>query len=85
VVEAMACGTPVIAFDRGSMSEIISDGTTGFVVTDVTAASEAVERVAGLDRQAVRAEAVRRFDSSRMVDEYVTAYTRAVTESATRG
>jgi glycosyltransferase involved in cell wall biosynthesis len=84
VVEAMACGTPVIAFDRGSMSEIISDGTTGFVVTDVTAAAEAVERVAALDRQAVRAEAIRRFDSSRMVDEYVIAYAQAMTESTAR-
>jgi glycosyltransferase involved in cell wall biosynthesis len=78
VVEAMACGTPVIAFNRGSMSEIVSDGTTGFVVPDVTAACEAVGRLGGLDRQAVRSEAVRRFDSSRMVDEYVDAYTRAL-------
>ena len=51
VVEAMACGTPVIAFDRGSMSEIIREGLTGFVVTDVKAASEAVRRVGELDRQ----------------------------------
>jgi glycosyltransferase involved in cell wall biosynthesis len=83
VVEAMACGTPVIAYDRGSMSEIISDGITGFVVADVAAASEAVGRVGELDRQAVRAEAVRRFDSSRMVDEYVDAYTRATAERVT--
>ena len=54
VVEAMACGTPVIAFDRGSMSEIIREGTTGFVVTDVKAASEAVRRVGELDREAVQ-------------------------------
>jgi glycosyltransferase involved in cell wall biosynthesis len=80
VVEAMACGTPVIAFDRGSMSELISDGTTGFVVADVAAACEAVGRVSALDRQAVRTEAVRRFDSSRMVDEYVEAYTRALSD-----
>jgi glycosyltransferase involved in cell wall biosynthesis len=78
VVEAMACGTPVIAFDRGSMSEIINDGTSGFVVADVAAACEAVDRVGGLDRQVVRTEAVRRFDSSRMVDEYVDAYGRAI-------
>jgi glycosyltransferase involved in cell wall biosynthesis len=84
VVEAMACGTPVIAFDRGSMSEIISDGTTGFVVADVAGACDAVERVGALDRQVVRTEAVRRFDSSRMVDEYITAYERATAGSATR-
>ena len=81
----MACGTPVIAFDRGSMSEIVSDGTTGFVVADVATASKAVERVAGLDRQAVRAEAIRRFDSSRMVDEYVAAYARVMVESTIPG
>ncbi len=45
VVEAMACGTPVIAFDRGSMSEIIIDGTTGFLVADVASAAEAIRRV----------------------------------------
>ena len=85
VVEAMACGTPVIAFDRGSMSEIVREGSTGFVVTDVKAASEAVRRVGELDREAVRAEAVRRFDSNRMVEEYVVAYGRALAESDTRG
>ena len=85
VVEAMACGTPVIAFDRGSMSEIVREGSTGFVVTDVKSASEAVRRVGELDREAVRAEAVRRFDSSRMVEEYVVAYGRALAESDTRG
>ena len=85
VVEAMACGTPVIAFDRGSMSEIIREGCTGFVVTDVKAASEAVRRVGELDREAVRTDTVRRFDSNRMVDEYVVAYRRALVESDSRG
>ena len=84
VVEAMACGTPVIAFDRGSMSEIIGDGTTGFLVADVAAASEAVGRVGELDRETVRTEAARRFDSGRMVDEYVAAYTLAITAAKTR-
>ena len=85
VVEAMACGTPVIAFDRGSMSEIIREGSTGFVVTDVKAAAEAARRVGELDREAVRADTVRRFDSNRMVDEYVVAYRRALVESDSRG
>jgi glycosyltransferase involved in cell wall biosynthesis len=84
VVEAMACGTPVIAFDRGSMSEIIREESTGFVVTDVKAAAEAARRVGELDREAVRADTVRRFDSNRMVDEYIVAYQRALVESDSR-
>ena len=78
VVEAMACGTPVIAFDRGSMSEIIRPGVTGSVVADVAAAARAVSDVARLDRQLVRESAVERFSSDRMVDEYVAVYRYAV-------
>ncbi len=74
VVEAMACGTPVIAFDRGSMSEIITDGTTGSIVADMTSAVEAIGSVGQLDRRAIRAVAVQRFNSDRMVDEYVAVY-----------
>ena len=84
VVEAMACGTPVIAYDRGSMPEIISDGTTGSVVADVTSAANAIRSVGQLDREAVRAAAVRRFSSDRMVDDYVTAYGRVLAESEQR-
>ena len=75
VVEAMACGTPVIAFDRGSMSEIIVEGSTGSVVTDVESAAKAVTEIGRFDRSTVRALAVQRFSSDRMVDEYVGAYT----------
>jgi glycosyltransferase involved in cell wall biosynthesis len=76
VVEAMACGTPVVAYDRGSMSELIDDGTTGFVVSgqDQAAAAKAVERAAALDRPAIRAVASRRFDRAPMVDRYVEVY-----------
>ena len=80
VVEAMACGTPVIAFDRGSMSEIITHGTTGSVVTDVASAADAIRRVGQLDRRTVRNVAVRRFSADRMVDEYVTVYRRVIGE-----
>jgi glycosyltransferase involved in cell wall biosynthesis len=74
VAEAMACGTPVIAFERGSMAELIEDGTTGFLVADVAAAVAAVERAADLDRVAIRARAVEEFGVERMVDQYVGAY-----------
>ena len=84
VVEAMACGTPVIAFDRGSMSEIIDEGSTGSVVTDVGSAADAVVKIGRFDRPTVRALAVRRFSSDRMVDEYVDVYTQAITGSHQR-
>ncbi len=84
VVEATACGTPVIAFDRGSMSEIIVEGSTGSVVTDVESAVKAVQGIGRFDRSTVRALAVQRFSSDRMVDEYVSAYRCAIAESHRR-
>jgi glycosyltransferase involved in cell wall biosynthesis len=80
VVEAMACGTPVIAFDRGSMSEIIIEGTTGSLVPDVTAAAGAIGRVGRFDRRRIREVAVQRFSSDRMVDDYIAVYRRAIAE-----
>jgi glycosyltransferase involved in cell wall biosynthesis len=78
VVEAMACGTPVIAFNRGSMAELIDDGiddgSTGALVGDVAGAVDAVARVAQFDRSAIRARAVARFGHDRMVDAYVDVY-----------
>ena len=78
VVEAMACGTPVIAFRRGSMAELIEDGKTGFLVDDVRGAVAAVDRAATLDRPAIRIQAVARFGIARMVDEYLQAYTEVL-------
>ncbi|HYT39891.1 MAG TPA: glycosyltransferase family 4 protein [Acidimicrobiia bacterium] len=74
VVEAMACGTPVVAFRRGSMPELIDDGGTGFLVDDVEQAAGAVRRAGGLDRPGLRRMAVKRFGRDRMVDEYLAAY-----------
>jgi glycosyltransferase involved in cell wall biosynthesis len=74
VVEAMASGTPVVAYGRGSMAELIDHGRTGYVVGDVDQAVLAVERVGLLDRARVRAVAVERFHHDRMVDAYVDVY-----------
>jgi glycosyltransferase involved in cell wall biosynthesis len=74
VVEAMACGTPVIAYRRGSMPEVVDEGVTGFLVHDVDSAVAAVSKAVGLDRRAVSARAASRFGADRMVDEYVTVY-----------
>ena len=74
VVEAMACGTPVITFDRGSMPELIASGTTGFLVDDIEGAVAAVTTSSTLNRTAIRTQAVERFGVARMVDAYIDAY-----------
>jgi glycosyltransferase involved in cell wall biosynthesis len=78
VVEAMACGTPVIAFGRGSMPELVHAGVTGAIVADVDGAVVAVGQIGALDRAAIRAEAVERFGCDRMVDEYVAVYEQVI-------
>ncbi len=74
VVEAMACGTPVVAYPRGSMGEVVDVGVTGYLAPDPASAAAAVEAAATLDRAAVRARAVTRFGVDRMVDDYLSAY-----------
>ena len=74
VAESLACGTPVIAFERGSMPELIRDGMTGFLVHDVDEAVDAVERCGTLDRVAIRESAVQQFSVARMVAQYVAVY-----------
>ncbi len=82
VVEAMACGTPVIANRRGSMPEIVSHAENGYLVDSLEQAVDAVELAAHLDRTAVRASVEDRFSVSRMVDEYVSLYRRVVADHA---
>jgi glycosyltransferase involved in cell wall biosynthesis len=79
VVEAMACGTPVIALRRGSMPELIEHGVTGFLVDDVEAAVVAAREAVTLDRAEIRAQAVTRFGRARMVDAYLDAYEQVIT------
>jgi glycosyltransferase involved in cell wall biosynthesis len=78
MIEAMACGTPVIARRRGSVPEVVDEGITGFVVDDVARAIDAVGRVGRLDRRAVRARVAERFSRDRMVDDYLRVYERVL-------
>ena len=80
VVEAMACGTPVIAFKRGSMPELLEDGVDGFLVSSVEEAVDAVERLASLDRETIRARAIDRFDHRRMVRQYADLYVEVLSK-----
>ena len=74
MIEAMACGTPVIAYRSGSVPEVIDDGITGFIVENEEEAVRAVNEVARLDRRKVRARFEERFSAKRMAREYENQY-----------
>jgi glycosyltransferase involved in cell wall biosynthesis len=76
VVEAMACGTPVVAYRRGSMAEVIDEGVTGMTVDGLEQAVHSIPTLLRIDRTGVRARARARFGVERMVDEYLRAYER---------
>jgi glycosyltransferase involved in cell wall biosynthesis len=78
VVESMATGSPVIAFDRGSMPELLTQGVTGFLVDTVVEAVDVVSRIGEIDRQACRREVEQRFTAQRMVADYADVFTRIV-------
>jgi len=80
VIEAMACGTPVIAIRRGSMPELIVHGTSGFLIDEASQATEAVERVGTLRRAKVRYTVLARFSVDRMAEDYIALYNRILTE-----
>lgn len=79
IVEAMACGTPTIAFNRGSMPELIEHGKNGFLVADCAGAIECVARIAELDRAQCRQTVEERFTVDRMVEQYINAYKQILT------
>jgi glycosyltransferase involved in cell wall biosynthesis len=74
MIEAMACGTPVIAFNRGSVPEVLEDGLTGFIVEDASGAIAAIDKLADLSRATVRATFEARFTAQRMAADYLSVY-----------
>jgi glycosyltransferase involved in cell wall biosynthesis len=85
MIEAMACGTPVIAFGRGSGPEVIDDGVTGFMVNTVDEAVRAIEKLDSLDRGAVRMRFEARFTVERMARDYVKIYARSAAAPEAQG
>ena len=82
MIEAMACGTPVIAYDRGSVPEVMENGVTGFVVKELDDAAEAVRRVRNLGRARCREVFEKRFTASRMANDYIDVYERILQRDA---
>jgi glycosyltransferase involved in cell wall biosynthesis len=78
MIEAMACGTPVIAWRNGSVPEVIVDGVTGFIVDGIPEAVEAVHRLRSLNRRDCRNILEERFTTRRMAQNYVEVYLRSV-------
>jgi len=83
MIEAMACGTPVIAYDGGSVPEVMEDGVTGFIVSEADEAAEAVGRVRNLSRPRCREVFEKRFTAGRMANEYINLYERMLRRDAT--
>jgi len=81
MIEAMACGTPVIAFNNGSVPEVIEDGVTGFIVNTMTQAIHAVNQLKYLSRVEVRKTFEKRFTAKRMVEDYVNVYHSLINNS----
>jgi glycosyltransferase involved in cell wall biosynthesis len=82
MIEAMACGTPVIAYKSGSVPEVMEDGITGFVVRELDEAAQAIGRVADLSRERCREVFEKRFTASRMADDYMEMYDQMVRRTA---
>ncbi len=80
MIEAMACGCPVIAFRRGSVPEVMDDGVTGFIVDNVEEAIAACGRLPEIDRDGVRAQFDKRFTARRMASDYVDVYQKLIDE-----
>ncbi|MGH7180419.1 MAG: glycosyltransferase, partial [Nitrospiraceae bacterium] len=77
LIEALACGTPVLAYRRGSIPEIIEDGATGFVCESLDEMAAAIQRIPGIDRQRCRWTFEQRFSVERMAQDYLRVYEQA--------
>ena len=84
MIEAMACGTPVLAFRCGSVPEIVEDGVTGAIVETMEEAIAALPRVIEIDRKKVRQRFEQRFSATRMANDYVGIYRSLLAKSAQR-
>jgi glycosyltransferase involved in cell wall biosynthesis len=80
MIEAMACGTPVIAWRRGSVPEVVDDGVTGFIVETVEDAVDAVGALDQLSRPSCRRVFEHRFDAARMARDYIEVYQRILAQ-----
>jgi glycosyltransferase involved in cell wall biosynthesis len=85
MIEAMACGTPVIAWPRESVREVIEDGVTGFVVDSEAVAVDAIGRISRLDRGRLRKRFEQRFTARRMTEDYVDSYRRLTATAPSAG
>ncbi len=83
VIESMACGTPVIAFDRGSMPELIEDGKTGFLLKEAEGAVTAVENITEINRADCRSHVEEHFTADRMINEYIRVYEKIIRSNMT--
>ena len=81
VIESMACGTPVVAFNKGSMPELIEYGKTGFIVSDVKEAVAALKKISGINRQSCRNTVEKKFTVEKMVDNYIRVYEQIIKEN----
>jgi glycosyltransferase involved in cell wall biosynthesis len=83
MIEALACGTPVIAWRRGSVPEVLEDGVTGYIVDSVDEAVTAAQRIDRLSRTTCRNVFEQRFDASRMARDYVAIYRDMLANNST--
>jgi glycosyltransferase involved in cell wall biosynthesis len=82
ILEAMACGTPIIAFRRGSVPELVQEGVTGYIVEDIEGALQALGKIQDFDRRRCRQVFEERFSAARMAQDYLAVYRRVIKASA---